>query len=752
MERQTTTSAVLVALATLYAMPTLAKSPPTRPDDGLLEEITVTHNYTLGRPGQPRFTPDGKTLLFLRATASDPRADLWAKDVETGQERRLLSAEALLGGQTEALSVEEKALRERLRVKTQGFTGFEVDSGGRGVFVKLSGKVWRHDLATGETAPLPLPEGAVLDPRPSPDGKRLAFVQGHDLHVLQIGKGKVRALTSGGTDAAPHGLAEFVAAEEMARYEGFWWAPDGERLAYQATDTRALEQFTIADAAHPESAAHVFPYPRPGRANATVRLFVVGVDGRHRTEIRWDRARYPYLARVTWPKKGPLSLLVQARDQRSQVFLRADPDSGLTAPLVEEHDEAWLNLTRTTPRWLSDGSYLWATESSGQWTLERHVPRKKSKKGGVEEVTVVLDGAAGFRSLAHVDEARGLVWFLGGPDPVEQHLYRAPLSGGAAPTRVTPEPGEHEATFSANGERFALSRATFEAGARTTLHEVAKLEERVSPLTEETLASEVASFASKGRPLNLERVPPEKAGGFHAAIVRPRSFEAGRRYPVVLYVYGGPHHNVVVADASRYALQQWMADFGFVVVMLDGRGTQWRGRAWERAIRERFGDVPLDDQVKGLMALGASYPELDLERVGVYGWSFGGYMSALAALRRPDVFKVAVAGAPVVDWRYYDTHYTERYLGLLDDPASAYDAASLLTYAPQLDRPLLLVHGVADDNVYFAHTLQLADALFRARRPFQLLPLVGLTHQVADPTVRGALYDRIVGFLGEVLW
>ena len=209
---------------------------------------------------------------------------------------------------------------------------------------------------------------------------------------------------------------------------------------------------------------------------------------------------------------------------------------------------------------------------------------------------------------------------------------------------------------------------------------------------------------------------------------------------------------MVAADASRYYLQQWMADHGFVVAMVDGRGTQWRGRDHERAILERFGDVPLEDQVKGLQALGASYPELDLTRVGVYGWSFGGYLAALAVLRRPDVFKVGVAGAPVVDWRYYDTHYTERYLGLLGAPAPAYDAASLLTYAPKLARPLLLVHGVADDNVYFAHTLQLADALFRAGRAFELLPLVGLTHQVADPKVRGALYGRMVGFLGDALW
>jgi dipeptidyl-peptidase-4 len=239
-------------------------------------------------------------------------------------------------------------------------------------------------------------------------------------------------------------------------------------------------------------------------------------------------------------------------------------------------------------------------------------------------------------------------------------------------------------------------------------------------------------------------------------VVRPRGFDAKKKYPVIVDVYGGPHHRSVTANVAAHVLRQWIADHGYVVVAVDGRGTPGRGRAFERALKEAagrgsFGVVPLDDQVEALKALASSRPEMDLGRVGIYGWSFGGYMAALAVLKRPDVFSVAVAGAPVVDWRDYDTCYTERYLGLPDENRAGYDESSLLGLAGELRRPLLLVHGTTDDNVYFLHTLKLADALMRAGRDFELLPLQGFTHMVPDPLVRRRLYGRILGTLGRAL-
>jgi dipeptidyl-peptidase-4 len=266
-----------------------------------------------------------------------------------------------------------------------------------------------------------------------------------------------------------------------------------------------------------------------------------------------------------------------------------------------------------------------------------------------------------------------------------------------------------------------------------------------------SLVGELPSVAEL--PPFMPRVEMTKVGageGFYAALVRPQKFDSKKRYPVVVNVYGGPLHpwssGMVTATMNRWLLAQWIADQGFIVVGLDGRGTPGRGHAWERAIGKRFGSVPLDDQVAGLRALGRKYRELDLNRVGIYGWSFGGYVSALGVLRRPDVFQAAVAGAPPTDWLDYDTHYTERYLGLPNTDAAAYTEGSLLTYAADLQRPLLLIHGTSDDNVYFRHTLKLADALFRAGKDFDLLPLSSMTHMTPDPVVTERLYSRVAGY------
>jgi dipeptidyl-peptidase-4 len=753
--------AVVLFAAVVFPMDALAKkSPPSKPQDGVLRAISETNNFTLGRPSHVRVLGDGTAILFLRGGATNRSASLWELEVQSKKERLLLSAEQLLGGAKETLSVEEKAARERKRISTSGFTSFDLSGDGQKIILQLSGKIWVLERKSGRFGSLALPAGVIQDPKLSTAGDQIAFVRDGDLYVARIGApsgagseievGAITALTTGATAEITHGLAEFAAQEEMHRHTGYWWAPDGLAIAYQRNDNRPLEKFTIADASRPELPANIFPYPRAGKNNTEVRLFVAAIDGKKSTEIVWDRSQYPYLARVLWQKNAPLSLLVQARDQRSELFLAADAATGKTEVLHEEKDSAWVNLPTTTPRWLPDGkSFFFGTERAGGWTLERHhlgaTPAEK-------KVEVVLEPSSGYLQLIHVDVARDAIYFLGSPPPassaVELHVFKGSLSRAKPPVQLSPAGGEHEAAFSADASVMVMTRVTRDSMPRTTIH--------LRPEGQVTLegAQELPSRAmepSSFKP-NLELVPPEKAGGFNAMVLRPHAFDKTKKYPVILWVYGGPGYLMVHDAMTGYFVPQWFADHGFIVVGLDGRGTPRRGRDFERALRSSFGSVPLDDQVKGLTALGRTFPEMDLSRVGAYGWSFGGYMAALAVLRRPDVFKVAVAGAPVVDWKYYDTHYTERYLGLPDEDPQAYASSSLLTYADKLERPLLLVHGIADDNVYFAHTLQLADALFRAKRPYQLLPLVGLTHQVADPNVRESLYTRMVEFLGEALW
>ncbi|MEL6183393.1 MAG: prolyl oligopeptidase family serine peptidase, partial [Myxococcota bacterium] len=512
-------------------------------------------------------------------------------------------------------------------------------------------------------------------------------------------------------------------------------------IAYQKNDERALEQFTITDAARPELPGHRFAYPRPGKANVDVRVFMVSADGGQHRELTWDREAYPYLAKVAWG--GELIMLVQSRDQGSQILLRVDPQTGQTRTLFEERDPAWLNIHDSTPRFSEDArSFFWATEEGGAWRLER----KHLADDGLSIVRrqVLVGEKTGFHTLVHIDEARGWLWFLGGQDPAQLHLFRASLDGSGNATQVTSGIAWHEASFAHGGEVIALTTTSLDQLPETTVH-------TVGPKGELTAGATLPIEAET--PSRAPAVELRHADGLRAAVVRPEGFREDQKYPVILYVYGGPGVSLVRAQMAAWFVPQWLADHGFIVVSVDGRGTPRKGRDFERALKDRFHEVPLEDQVRGLEALARSIPQMDTDRVGVYGWSFGGYMSALSVLRRPDIFKAGVAGAPVVDWLYYDTHYTERYLGVPEDADdTTYRQGNLLTYAKDLDRPLLLVHGSADDNVYFAHTLQLADALFRAGRPFEMLPLVGLTHQVSDPTVREALFEWIVRFLGARLW
>ena len=718
-------------------------------------------SQSLGRPFRFTFTPCGRTLLYLRNDRRTRDARLYAFDLTTREERLLASATRLLNGHSKQTAAERTA-RERRRIKVSGFADYQLSQDGQRVLLSSAGQVFVHDLAADQTFRVPLLDGELADPRLSPDGRRLAFVLDYDLHVAKLGapangtiQTQITRLTRNGTATNPNGLAEFVAQEEMSRHEGYWWSPDGKHLLYQATDQSDVDQFTIADPTSPQNRPATAPYPRAGRPNATVRLFVVGVTGRGRIEVEWDHSAWPYVAKVVWTSTDAPAALLQARDQQTQIFVRIDPQTGSTSRLHEESDSAWINIHDSTPRWLSDGSYLWAAEDEGAWALYHHVPRTDSAESSPR--TTVIAPTAGLAEVVHVDEDRGWVWFTGGTDPTVRHLFRGRLDGKGTPLCVTSGDGYHESTFSPSGDRFVLTSASLHSAPQSQLLRI----DDVDALSGERSGQRGTSGRGVSIPQTVGRVailpavelvPPKHAGGFHAAVIRPRKFDPQHRYPVILYVYGGPGTQVVSGIAQSYMLHQWLADHGFIVVTLDGRGTPGRGRAYERAIRLRFADLPLEDQIAGLQALGARYRQLDLARVGIYGWSFGGYLAALAAFRRPDVFKVAVAGAPVVDWTYYDTHYTERYLGLPQDEPEAYRQANLLTYAKDLKIPLLLIHGIADDNVYFAHSLRLADALFRAGRRFELLPLVGLTHQVSDPQVREALYERMVRFMGDVLW
>jgi dipeptidyl-peptidase 4 len=718
----------------LAAAPSVGQSTPST-ESSFLRLYAETRRFGAGRPVKAEATPDGKSVLFLRAQPTAPEQTLYLFDVATGKTRELLTPEKVLNGAAEKMSAAEKARLERQRVTARGFTSYDLSEDGKKILVALSGRLYVVTLADGKVLPLATGEGAAIDPQFSPDGSKIGYVRDNDVQVLELAANKEKRVTKGGTDVLTHGLAEFVAQEEMSRYSGFWWSPDARWIAYEEADHSKVEKFGIVDPMHPESGAESFFYPRPGKENVRVRLGVTPAGGGATAWVSWDAAKYPYVATVTWPAKGPLNVLVQNRAQTEQALLSVDPKTGKTKELLVEKDEAWLNLDQAFPHWLEDGSgFLWFTERNGGPEIELRAATGELKSSWVKP-------DAGFFSFAGFDEKRRILYFSGSPNPTESHVFR--VKEGGAPEQVKTDEGgaaSETAELSKDGSLLlVLSTSTLHMP-RTAVFKAdgGKLGELPSVAVEPPLK------------LAIEIRKVGAGEGIWASIIRPTNFKKGQKLPVIVDIYGGPGHLQVAHSMRENLLAQWLADQGYLVVKFDGHGTPRRGRAWERSIKNDFSKT-LDDQVGALQALAKEIPEMDLARVGVQGWSFGGYLSALAVLKRPDVFKAAASGAPVVDWADYDTHYTERYVGTPQDNPKGYEVGSLLTYAPKLERPLLVIHGTADDNVYFFHSLKLSDALFRAGRPHQILPLSNFTHMVPDPLVTERLYERIARHFKENL-
>jgi dipeptidyl-peptidase-4 len=728
------TVAASIVISSLSAQP--AKDVPL--DTQYLRDHSETRGFMLGRPMRPYPTPDGKAVLFLRSGPRSAKLGLYEFDVASGKTRELLTPAQVLGGAEEKLTPEEKAARERMRVSVGGFTAFQLSEDGGRILLSLSGRLFLYGRQDGTIQELNVGKGTVLDPKFSPDGTMVSYVKDHDLYVVDVATNQERRLTTGGSAQLAHGTAEFIAQEEMARFTGYWWSPDAKEVIYQETDDKDVEVWYVSDPIRPGQAPTPFHYPRPGKNNATVRLGIVSAAGGPTAWIGWDHGKYPYLTTVRWSKGGPPLLCVQTRDQREIAVLKVDPKTGKAETLLTETDPAWVNIHQDVPRWLPDGSgFLWVSEQDEGPQLQVHGP-------GGKRSHVLVQARDGFQSIvAVVGEGKDAQLIYGAAhDPTEAHLYRIALGLWAEPAeKLTREKGLYAGVFAKNGSLWVQTARTMDA---MPVSKVLKADGTV--LGELPSVAEREPFAP-----HVEMVTVGERN-FRAAVVLPRKFSPRKKYPVIVDVYGGPHHLHVQATRSRWLLDQWYADQGFIVAALDGRGTPGRGRDWERAIFKKFGSVPLEDQVAGLGALGERYPAMDLSRVGIDGWSFGGYMAGLAVMRRPDVFRAGVAGAPVVDWLDYDTHYTERYLGVPakeDDPA--YREGSLLTYAAGLKRPLMLLHGTADDNVYFRHSLKLVDALFRSGKDFEMVPLSGLTHMVPDPLVMERLHGRIAGFFRKHL-
>jgi dipeptidyl-peptidase-4 len=539
-----------------------------------------------------------------------------------------------------------------------------------------------------------------------------------------------RALAEPESEGITYGLAEFIAAEEMGRHRGFWWGPESDRLLVARADDTPVRRWWIADPARPEREPQRVAYPAAGTPNADVRLFVIGLDG-VRTEVSWDRARYPYLARVHWSAAGAPLLLVQARDQLSQLFLAVDPDSGATRMVHADEDPQWLDLFPGVPCWSPSGHLVRIADEGGARVL---TVGERPLTGPQLHVRAVLDVSADDVLIsASAGEAAT------DPEIGEVHVYRVNELGVE---RVSQEPGVHGAVR-AGGVTVLVSHAPDRPGAQFQVLRDGKLTASVRSHAEDPGLSPRMTLVEGG----ARRIP--------CAVLMPRDYAGDTPLPVLLDPYGGPHGQRVVAAHNPHLTSQWFADQGFAVIVADGRGTPGRSPAWEKAVKDDIAAVVVQDQVDALQALAERFP-LDLTRVAIRGWSFGGYLAGLAVLRRPDVFHAAVVGAPVTDLRLYDTHYQERYVGHPDEQPEVYRRNSLIDDAGLVDpaephRPMMIVHGLADDNVVVAHSLRLSSALLAAGRPHEVLPLSGVTHMTPQEEVAENLLLLQLDFLRRAL-
>ena len=690
-----------------------------------------TRRFTLGAPRAFQVSPDGERVVFLRSKAGgDPVTCLWELNLASGEERLVADPRAL-GADEENLPPQERARRERVRETAAGIVAFSTDRGATMAVFALSGQVFSVPLGGPDPAPrLIETKTPALDPRVNPSGGLVAYVHEGALRVTNLATGEDWVIAR--EDGVTFGLAEFVAAEEMGRTRGYWWPPNRSGLLVARVDESPVHRWYIADPANPDAKPAEVAYPAAGTPNADVSLLLATRTGPgpgpvELTPVRWDRDRFPYLVTVAWDKD--LLIVVQSRDQKTMRLF-----NGLTGEtLREDTDPHWTDVIDGVPAQLADGSVVWAEISED---TRRLLVAQPGELAGAAPVT-----PPGLQ-VRHVLGTDGNdVLFQASADPTEVGVWRY---GPGGLREVATGPGVHTAT--AGGGTTVLSSRTMDS---------ARLEVSVRA----GVAPAVAAIASLAEEPNLPMPAPHflEAGPeqVRTAVLFPSWHQPGTPLPVLMDPYGGPAMQRVSKTASLFLPSQWFAEQGFAVIVADGRGTPGRGPSWDRTIAGDFATAALADQVTALQAAAKQFADLDTSRVAMRGWSHGGYLSALAVLRRPDVFHAGIAGAPVTDWRLYDTHYTERYLG---DPAAspaAYAVSSVID-DPQRAvrtqiRPLLIIHGLADDNVFVAHSLRLSSALLAAGYPHQVLPLSGITHMTSQETVAENLLLLQVAFLREAL-
>ncbi len=722
--------------------------PPDHQPTIPIEEIAKFPPPGMSVPVSFSFSPDDSLLTYLYGEDGSPVRKLYALDPDTGESRVI---QAATEPESDDLTIEEQLLRQRQRQLGQGIVRYSwadnspspLTGEGRGEGVILIPAQSGIYVKDGAEAParrvVSADAGPTLDPQLSPDGTQVAYVMDAEVYVCPVSGGAPTQLTHGARGTGKtNGLAEYIAQEEMHRLHGFWWSRDGSQIAFEEVDETHIPVYRIVHQGKDdtgEGAQEDHRYPFAGEPNARVRLGVVPAVGGEPTWMDLGDDDDIYLARVDWMPDGSLCVQLQNREQTRLDLVRFDTATGQGTTLLTETSDVWINLHNMF-RPLADGRFIWASECSGF----RHLYLYDGDGNLLHRLT---DGDWAIDSLSGVDQDAGLVYFTATKDgATECHLYSVSLNGGPI-TRLTQEPGTHLVTLDHGSMRFVDVFTNTETPPTVTLRSL-----------QDGSALHTIHSTDDPRVADLALTPPELVSiksrdgdTLHGALYRPAPEFGDGPYPTVIYTYGGPHAQVVNNHwAMTCAMRsQYLRSLGYLVFCLDNRGSARRGLEFEGVIRHNMGDVEVRDQVDGVRWL-IDNGLADPDRVGVYGWSYGGFMTLMCLAKTSGVFRMGVAGAPVTHWDGYDTHYTERYMGTPQSNPDGYESGSVMTHVDDIEGDLLIVHGLIDENVHFRHTARLINALIKARKPYELMMFPDERHMPRSQADRIYMEERITEF------
>jgi len=728
-------SAALVA-ETASAQATQAAEPLT------LKRVFGSPDLSGQQPRGLKLSPDGTLLTSLRPRADErERLDLWARDTRTGAERMLVDSKKV--GTGAELSEAEKMQRERARIGgSLGIVAYDWAPDGRSILVPLDGDLYLADL-NGSTRRLTDTPGGELNPAISPGGGFVSFVRDQNLYVQPLSGGEARAVTTGGGGTVHFGEAEFVAQEEMDRRTGYWWSPDDRLVAVERFNEKPVQVAVRAAIGANGTKTYEQRYPAAGTPNVLVELYVLRPDGLGQVKVDLGTDPDIYLARVDWTPDGR-TLLVQrqSRDQKRLDMLRVDPATGKSSVLFTERsgERSWLNLT-SDYQLLKDGGLVWTSERDGYKHLYLY-------RGG--RWTQLTKGSWVVTGLVGVDEAKGRLYFTGLKDDVlENHVYSLDLKRPEAVTRLTERGYTNQATMDGAASRLIVSRSSPSQPTQIYLADTAG--QRLAWINENRIVAghPYQPFFASHRETKFGTIKAADGSTLHWEMIAP-PIEPGKRYPVFFQHYGGPGTGQQVTRGWQGALPQYLVDQGWIFFQIDNRGSYNRGKAFEDQIYHAMGTVEVEDQLAGATYL-KSLPFVDPTRIATFGWSYGGYMSIKMLEKNPGVYAAAVSGAPVTEWQLYDTHYTERYLGDPKKDPKSYTGSAAVADASKIRDPLLLIHGMADDNVFLDNSTAFASQMQKTDTPFEMMFYPGQTHRVGGAGVSEHLWNTILRFLDRTV-